>query len=93
MGGESETKDFLHLFMVPDMGMCPGENPDVFDALGAIERWREQAIAPDRIIASYSDRNGIYKTRPVCAYPEVAIYRGNGSTSDAENFICGIPEW
>jgi len=71
MGGESETKDFLRLFMVPDMGMCPRTNPDVFDPLGAIERWREQAIAADRIIASYSDRNA----------------------SDAENFICGIPEW
>jgi len=27
-------------------------------------------------------------TRPVCQYPQVARYKGHGSTTDAKNFIC-----
>jgi feruloyl esterase len=33
------------------------------------------------------------KTRPVCPYPEVAIYKGTGDTNDAANFKCGKPTW
>jgi feruloyl esterase len=90
-GGEQQ--DFFRLFMVPDMGMCPGMNPATFDALGAVQRWREQGIAPDQIIASYADRNKVYKTRPVCPYPQVGIHKGTGDTNDAANFRCGIPNW
>jgi feruloyl esterase len=35
----------------------------------------------------------VYKTRPVCPYPQVAIYKGSGDTSDAANFKCGKPAW
>ncbi len=92
MGGESETRDFFRLFLVPDMGMCFG-NPNTFDALGAVQRWREEGIAPDQIKASYRDRGQVYKTRPVCPYPQVAIYKGSGDTNDAANFSCGTPTW
>jgi feruloyl esterase len=27
-------------------------------------------------------------TRPLCPYPQVAKYRGTGSTDDAANFVC-----
>jgi feruloyl esterase len=36
---------------------------------------------------------GILKTRPVCAYPEVAIYKGSGDINDAANYKCGEPTW
>ena len=29
-------------------------------------------------------------TRPICAYPKVAAYKGTGSTSDANNFSCKL---
>jgi hypothetical protein len=29
-------------------------------------------------------------TRPLCAYPQVAKYKGSGDTNDAANFACGI---
>jgi feruloyl esterase len=92
MGGEEETKDFFRLFMVPDMNMCPGD-PRTFDALDALEKWREEGTAPDRINASYGTSEQIFKTRPVCAYPEVAIYKGEGGINKAENFTCGKPTW
>ena len=92
MGGENQTKDFFRLFMVPDFGMCPADN-GLFDALDILRKWREEDIAPDRITATYRDRGAVYKTRPVCPYPQAAIYKGSGDTNDAANFECGIPDW
>jgi feruloyl esterase len=27
-------------------------------------------------------------TRPLCAYPQEASYKGTGDTNDAANFVC-----
>jgi len=94
MGGVSETEDFLRLFMVPGMGMCPGfSNPDNFNVLAALQEWVEKDVAPEQITAKYTDRGRVYRTRPVCPWPQAAIYKGSGSTDDAENFTCGTPDW
>ncbi len=93
MGGEGNTRDFFRLFMVPDFGMCPAMFPGTFDAMGALQKWREEGIAPDHIQTNYSNAGQVYKTRPVCAYPEVAIYKGEGDTNKAENYRCGRPTW
>lgn len=93
MGGADQTRDFFRLFMAPDMGMCPASFPGTFDAMDALRKWTEEGIAPERIEASYGDGDRVYKTRPVCAYPEAAIYKGEGDFGEAENFRCGIPAW
>jgi feruloyl esterase len=67
--------------------------PGFFDTLGAVQKWREEGIAPEQIKASYADRGRVFKTRPVCPYPQVAIYSGSGDTIDAANFHCGTPTW
>jgi feruloyl esterase len=80
--------------MVPGMGMCPGfSNPAAFDALSALRAWVEEGKAPDRIETAYINQGRTYRTRPVCAYPEVAIYKGSGSTDATENFTCGAANW
>jgi len=94
MGGLSNTRDFSRLFMVPGMGMCPGFNdPRTFNVLEALQQWRENNVAPESIEAAYTDRGTTYKTRPVCTYPQVAIYKGSGDINDAGSFSCGIPTW
>ena len=60
----------------------------------ALEAWVEQGTAPDQLIATKyktgMDRNsGIKRTRPLCAWPQTAQYKGSGSTDDAGNFTCG----
>jgi feruloyl esterase len=35
-----------------------------------------------------ADTSTIVGTRPVCAYPKMAVYSGKGSTDDANNFAC-----
>jgi hypothetical protein len=35
--------------------------------------------------------DGVVRTRPLCPYPQVARYRGTGSTDEAANFTCKAP--
>jgi feruloyl esterase len=38
---------------------------------------------------SADDRAGaVIRSRPLCAYPLVAKYKGSGSTDEASNFVC-----
>jgi len=90
MGPEQEN--WLRLFMVPGMAHCGGgPGPNQFNALAAIERWRELGTAPDQMVAAHVTNNRVDMTRPLCPYPQVAVYGGNGSTKDAENFACKTP--
>jgi len=86
------TKEFFRLFMVPGMGHCRGgPGPDSFDALTAMERWVEQGVAPDQMVASKMADGEVVRTRPLCTYPQVAEWNGTGSTDDAANFSCVMP--
>jgi feruloyl esterase len=77
--------------MVPGMDHCQGgEGPDRFDALDAMERWREGQQAPERIVASRTRNGKTDRTRPLCPYPQVAVYNGSGSTDEAANFVCRV---
>ncbi len=96
MGGTKETTNFVRLFMVPGMGMCPGFGMgagSTFNALDVIENWRETGIAPDRIKNTHEVNGQVDRTHPACAWPKVAIYKGSGSPYDGANFTCGNPKW
>jgi feruloyl esterase len=87
-----KQNDWLRLFMVPGMAHCGGgPGPNQFNAVAAIERWRESGAAPDEIIAARVVNNRVEMTRPLCPYPQMAVYTGVGSTNDAENFVCKAP--
>ena len=84
--------DWIRLFMAPGMQHCGGgPGPNQVNYVGALERWRESGIAPDRLIASRVTDNRVETTRPLCPYPQVAVYNGAGSTNDAANFACKAP--
>lgn len=97
------TPDFARLFLSPGMGHCRGGiGLNTFDAIGALENWVEKGQAPDQILASAkgleSKTGGLAttaevtagndRTRPLCAYPKQAKYKGSGSIDDARNFTC-----
>jgi feruloyl esterase len=87
MGGTQD--DFVRLYMAPGMGHCSGGvGPNQANWMGALERWREGSVAPDRIVAARVSNNRVDMTRPLCPYPQVAAYSGVGSTNDAANFVC-----
>ena len=86
------TGGFFRLFMVPGMFHCNGGvGADTFDKLGPLAGWVERGTAPDAIPASRVIGGKVVRTRPLCAYPEVARYQGSGSTDDASNFACVKP--
>jgi feruloyl esterase len=92
MGGADATGEFARLFMVPGMGHCAGgEGPNRFDALAALELWVEKGTAPTKMIASHMTAGIVDRTRPLCVYPQVARWKGRGSTDEAANFECRMP--
>ncbi len=89
MGGKSQTDGFFRLFMLPGMGHCGGgRGPSTFDRAGVLERWVEHGEAPDEIVATHSENGHPGMSRPLCPYPQVAKWKGSGSTNDAANFVC-----
>jgi feruloyl esterase len=92
LGGEAKTSDSIRLFMVPGMGHCGGgEGPNTFEMMTALEQWKEQGQTPVRIVAAHRTAGKVDRTRPLCAYPRVAKYKGAGSIDDAANFTCELP--
>jgi len=84
--------NWLRLFMVPGMQHCGGgPGPDQFNKMGALERWREAGVSPDQILAVHVTGSTVDMTRPLCPYPQVAVYKGSGSTNDAASFACKAP--
>ena len=82
--------DFVRVFAVPGMNHCAGgPATDQFDAFAALVNWVEHQSAPQEIVAkagAASPWPG--RTRPLCAYPKQARYKGTGSIEEAGNFVC-----
>lgn len=87
-GGQAAS--FVRVFPVPGMNHCGGgPATDHFDSLGALESWVLGHKAPDSIAASAgSDTPWPGRTRPLCAYPKSAHYKGSGDIEDAASFSC-----
>jgi feruloyl esterase len=89
MGGAARASEWIRLFMVPGMGHCRGgDGPSTFDAVGALEAWVEDGKPPERIVASHATDGRVERTRPLCPYPQLAVYKGTGSIDEAANFTC-----
>ena len=101
----ANADDFSRLYMVPGMGHCSGGGTDSFgqgssgtvpmtpdrDVFRALMAWSEKGTAPNAITASKVQSGLVVRTRPLCPYPQVAKYKGTGSTDDASSFSCGNP--
>jgi feruloyl esterase len=93
---KTRVEDFVRLFLLPNVGHCGGGSaggPNTIDPLTAMEQWSEHGIAPDQLIASRVNNGVVTRTRPICAYPNRAVYKGQGSIDDASNFVCKKGGW
>lgn len=89
MGGVSKIDQQVRMFLVPGMGHCGGgDGPNSFDTLSTLDQWVENGKAPETMIASHATAGKVDRTRPLCAYPNVAAYSGSGSIDVAANFVC-----
>ena len=87
-----KTTDFFRLFMVPGMAHCGGGvGPDQNDAVTAVIDWVEKGKAPDTLVASKVANGQVIRSRPLCPYPQVARYKGQGSIDEAASFSCVAP--
>ncbi len=97
----ADTDQFARLFLVPGMNHCRGgPATDQFDMLSALVAWVEHGQAPDRVVARARGAGNAVpnpevpaawaadRTRPLCAYPRVARYKGSGDIERADNFEC-----
>jgi feruloyl esterase len=90
MGGAKKTSEFIRLFMAPGVAHCAGgAGPQPTGLMEALLAWVEEGKAPETLPATRRDQSGIVtRSRPLCAYPLVAKYKGSGSIDEAANFVC-----
>ncbi len=80
----------LRLFLAPGVEHCRGgPGPDRMGLLAALDAWLETGEAPDRLVATKDDGS---ITRPICAWPQIAHYKGQGDVNDPANYECGPRE-
>jgi feruloyl esterase len=91
---EAGAESSVRLFMAPGMDHCAGgAGPSHFNMTTALTDWVEHGKAPEMILAAHLPdgppaAHGPDRTRPLCAYPRIAQYKGTGSTDEANSFAC-----
>ena len=86
---DAAVMDYARLFMMPGVAHCAGgPGPDRVDWYSVIDDWVEKGKAPERIVATKMVSGKAARTRPLCAYPLKATYKGSGSIDDEANFVC-----
>ena len=91
-GGDIDTaRDNIRLFMVPGMGHCRGgPGPNAWDKLAPLVDWVEKGNSPDFLVATHSTDEMVDNERPLCAYPQRAVYTGPaGGENDPTNWFSG----
>jgi feruloyl esterase len=84
------VRDYARLFMMPGVLHCAGgPGPDRVDWGAVIDEWVEKGQPPARVIARKMAADGAVSiSRPLCPYPQRAVYSGTGSLTDEKNFVC-----
>jgi hypothetical protein len=104
------AQDFARLYRVPGMGHCSGgPATDQADFISPLVAWVERGQAPGSIVATARGPGSAgganpevpagwspARTRPLCPYPSVARYTGQGDVESADSWACseakGRPE-
>jgi hypothetical protein len=96
---------FYRLFHVPGVSHCGlgilnhsslGPWPQNGADFNAVVNWVEKDIAPNQVIGTGNTAAPAFipgspttLTRPLCPYPQTAVYNGSGNVNDAANWQCG----
>ena len=99
------VQEFYRLFHVPGVSHCGlgilnhsslGPWPQQGADFNAVINWVEKGVAPSQVIGSGNTAAPAFipgspntLTRPLCPYPQTAVYNGAGSITDAANWQCG----
>ena len=96
---------FYRLFHVPGVSHCGlgilshsslGPWPQSGADFNAVINWVEKGVAPSQVIGSgntaipaFVSGSPTTLTRPLCPYPQTALYNGSGAVTDAASWHCG----
>jgi feruloyl esterase len=81
--------NYFRTFLMPGVLHCSGGvGPDNVDWETAITDWVEKGKAPDRVIARKLAAGSVTRTRPLCPYPQKAVYNGSGNSDQETSFTC-----
>jgi len=97
-----DAGNFARFYRVPGMNHCSGgPSTDQFDMLTPLVNWVEKGQSPEGLVASARGAGNAAganpnvpadwaanRTRPLCAYPQVARYNGTGDINSASSFSC-----
>ena len=100
LGGRADR--MARYFPVPGMAHCSGgPSTDQFDLLSPLVKWVEQGVPPQAVVATARGVGnaggantdvpadwGPKLSRPLCAHPTVATYKGFGPMEDASSYAC-----
>jgi Tannase and feruloyl esterase len=103
--GFEGVQQFYRLFHAPGVSHCGlgilshsslGPWPQGGVDFDAVIDWVENGNPPSEVIgsgntavAAYISGSPTTLTRPLCPYPQTAVYLGSGSVTSANNWICG----
>src|SRR5579872_3042527 len=85
--GQGPLDDFVRFYVAPGFGHGSGPFVVGWDALGALENWVENGVAPGPQVVVDTKQGNRMRTRPLCVYPAWPRYSG-GDVDDAASFRC-----
>jgi hypothetical protein len=100
----AKLQSWYRLFIMPGVGHCSGSlttgaaasifgtsvGPSAVDPFVALRNWVEHSIAPRSLPSlAFTPALNPGRTRPLCPFPQTAIYNGSGDINNMNNFHCG----
>lgn len=82
------VQKFYRLFRAPNTGHCGLGNGSPDNFFTALQNWVENGVAPNQLNETIKT-SAPSITRPLCPYPQTAIYNGSGDTNVPSSFHCG----
>jgi hypothetical protein len=84
-GGAASVSPWFRFFLAPGVAHCGGgAGPQPQNLFNTMVAWAEGGAPPDSILSSGGGRS-----RPLCPFPQTAVYNGTGDPNLASSFACG----
>ena len=92
-GGLENVTPWFRFFTAPGVNHCGGGvGPQPQGLFDVLTNWVENDVTPDTIMSSNPPARGTTgppRTRPMCPYPQYAVWNGVGDPNVASSFSCG----
>jgi hypothetical protein len=87
--GYGKLQNWFRFYVAPGVNHCSGgAGPQPQNLFGVLVDWVENGVEPDSIRAANISGGVVTRERPLCPYPQTAIYQG-GDPNAASSFRCG----